>query len=66
MISACGEDGGRTFDVEENWKPHETSSEMTVNKFTVFCTANTEMPFMYKRQVFDTAMSGAMVYSTEI
>lgn len=46
-------------------KLHETSSEVTVNQFTLFCASNTEMSFTYKRQLFDAAMSGALLYSTE-
>ena len=46
-------------------KLHDTSNEATVNKFTIFCASNTEMPFTVKKQVFDAAMSGALLYSTE-
>ena len=46
-------------------KLHESSNEATVNKFAIFCASNTEMPFTYKRQVFDAAMSGSLLYSRE-
>ena len=36
-----------------------------MNKFLIFCASNTEMPFTYKRQVFDAAMNGALLYSAE-
>lgn len=44
---------------------HETSSESIINKFSIFCASNTTMPFIYKRAVFDAAVTSALLYSSE-
>lgn len=44
---------------------HQTMSEATVNKFSIFCTANTSMPFTFKKKVFDAAVTSALLYSCE-
>ena len=44
---------------------HETSSEAQLSKFSIFCAANTNMPYIYKRMVFDAAMTSSLLYSTE-
>ena len=44
---------------------HEASGEMVVHKFAVFCASNTNMPYSFKRKVFDAAVTSALLYSTE-
>ena len=46
-------------------KLHEAGCEATVNKFAVFCASNTDMPFIFKQQVLDAAITSALLYSTE-
>lgn len=44
---------------------HEAAGESVVNKFAVFCASNTDMPFYFKRKVFNAAVTSALLYSTE-
>ena len=44
---------------------HEKANQATVNKFSIFCAANTQMPFVYKRLVFDAAVTSSLLYSAE-
>ena len=44
---------------------HEKANQATVNKFSIFCVANTNMPFRYKRLVFDAAVTSSLLYSCE-
>ena len=44
---------------------HEKDNQKAVNKFSIFCAANTNMPFKYKRLVFDAAVTSALLYSSE-
>lgn len=44
---------------------HHTASETIVNKFAIFCASNTLMPFVYKKKVFDAAVTSALLYSCE-
>ena len=53
---------GRMKDVMEL---HEARSQSVVNKFAIFCASNTDMPYCYKRKVFDAAVLSALTYSCE-
>ena len=44
---------------------HEKSGEAQVNKFAIFCAANANMPFIFKRKVFEAAMTSSLLYSSE-
>lgn len=44
---------------------HDAKNTILVNKFSVFCAANTNMPFKYKKRVFDAAVTSSLVYSVE-
>lgn len=44
---------------------HEASGETQLNKFAIFCAANTNMPYVYKRKVFDAAVTTSLFYSSE-
>ena len=44
---------------------HEKSNQATVNKFSIFCAANTQMPFTYKKLVFEAAVTSSLLYSVE-
>ena len=44
---------------------HETTGEAVVNKFSIFCATNTQMPFIYKKLVFDAAVMSSLLYSAE-
>ena len=44
---------------------HEGQSEAIVNKFAIFCTANSQMPYICKKKVFDAAVISALLYSSE-
>ena len=46
-------------------RQHEASGEATVNKFALFCAANTDMPYAYKRKVFEAAVMSSLLYSCE-
>ena len=61
-LGAWFTDTGKTDDV---LRLHEPSNEAAINKFSIFCTANTQMPFVYKKKVFDAAITSAMLYSCE-
>lgn len=54
-----------TGKMEEVMQLHEAQGQSVVNKFAVFCAANTDMPFYYKRRVFDAAVASSLLYSTE-
>ena len=51
--------------VEDVLKLHEANNEAIVNKFSIFCVANSKMPFVYRKKVFDAAVTAAMLYSCE-
>ena len=51
--------------VRDAIKLHEEHNGNLVNKFAIFCSANTTMPFRIKRAVFDAAVTSALVYGTE-
>lgn len=36
-----------------------------VNKFAIFCAVNTEVPYVYKKKVFDAVVTSALKYSSE-
>ena len=44
---------------------HVVSGEAVVNKFAVFSAANTDMPYCYKKRVFDAAISASLLYGSE-
>merc|ERR1711888_269131 len=44
---------------------HEKSNQATINKFSIFCAANRQMPFIYKKLVFDAAVTSSLLYSAE-
>ncbi len=44
---------------------HETMNEAHINKSAIFCTANNNMPYIYKRIVFDAEVTSALLYSAE-
>ena len=44
---------------------HERSNQATINKFSIFCAANSQMPFIYKKLVFDAAVTASLLYSAE-
>lgn len=44
---------------------HEATNETHLNKFAIFCAANSNMPYIYKRKVFDAAVTSALLYSSE-
>lgn len=44
---------------------HEKSNETHMNKFGIFCSANTDMPYVYKKMVFDAAITSSLLYSSE-
>ena len=44
---------------------HETSGEAQLNKFAIFCAANVNMPYIYKRRMFDAAMTSSLHSTTE-
>lgn len=41
------------------------ASEAIVNKFAIFCASNTLMPLVYKKKVFNAAVTSALLYSSE-
>ena len=51
--------------IQDVIKLHEEYASSLINKFSIFCSANTNMPFKVKREVFDSAVTSALVYSTE-
>ena len=44
---------------------HEKSSLSLINKFAIFCSVNTTMPFSYKMKVFRAAVMSSLFYSSE-
>ena len=44
---------------------HVVASETIVNKFAIFCARNTQVPFIYKRIVFDAAVMSSLLYASE-
>ena len=44
---------------------HVKSNQATVNKFSIFCAANKQMPFKYKKLVFEAAVTASLLYSAE-
>lgn len=44
---------------------HETVNKTLLNKFAIFCAANSNMLFTYKRKVFDAAVTSALFYDAE-
>ena len=61
-LGAWFTDSGRS---EEVVTRHETTSEAVVNKFLIFSVSNTLMPFIYKKMVFDAAVTSSLLYSAE-
>ena len=61
-LGAWFTDTGKMKDVMEL---HEARSQSVVNKFAIFCASNTDMPYCYKRKVFDAAVLSALTYSCE-
>ncbi len=54
-----------TANINDVITAHETANEIIVNKFSIFCTANTQIPFIYKRKLFDAAVTSSLLYSCE-
>ena len=52
-------------DMKSVLKIHETSMSPSVNKFSMFCSINTSMPFPYKLKVFKAALTTSLIYSAE-
>ena len=46
-------------------KLHEPSLTNALNKFSIFCSVNTEMPYSYKSLVLDAAVSSSIFYGCE-
>ena len=44
---------------------HEKSNQAVVNKFSIFCAANSQMPYRYKKLVLDVAVMSSLIYSSE-
>ena len=61
-LGAWFTDSGRISDVVAL---HEKANQATVNKFSIFCVANSSMPFKYKKLVFDAAVTASLLYSAE-
>ena len=61
-LGAWFTDSGKLSDV---LSLHEKSNQATINKFSIFCAANTQMPFVYKKLVFDAAVTASLLYSAE-
>ena len=61
-LGAWFSDSGRPSDI---LALHEKSNQATVNKFSIFCAVNTQMPFIYKKLVFDAAVTSSLLYSAE-
>ena len=51
--------------IESVMRLHEVTGVTTINKFALFCAANTDMPYAYKRKVFDAAVMSSLTYSCE-
>ena len=54
-----------TGNMKDVMKLHEARNQSVVNKFAIFCASNTDMPYCYKRKVFDAAVLSALTYSCE-
>ena len=61
-LGAWMTDSGKMDDVLALHAEHCTN---IVNKFSIFCCANTMMPFTVKKTVFDAAVVSAITYSSE-
>ena len=61
-LGAWFTDSGRISDVIAL---HEKANQCTLNKFSIFCAANSNMPFKYKKLVFDAAVTASLLYSAE-
>ena len=61
-LGAWFTDSGRMKDV---MSLHEMKSQSVVNKFSIFCASNPDMPYCYKRRVFDAAVLAELTYSCE-
>ena len=61
-LGAWFSDSGKMADIISL---HEKSNQAVVNKFAIFCAANTQMPFKYKKLVFDAAVMSSLLYSSE-
>ena len=46
-------------------KMHIKSKTADINKFTIFCDANTSIPFYIKKQVFDSCLISSLLYGCE-
>ena len=46
-------------------KLHEPAQTATLNKFAIFCSVNSEMPYYYKSLVLDAAATSSVFYSCE-
>ena len=44
---------------------HEVQSEVLVNKFAIFCAANSQMLYICKKKLFDAAVMSSLSYSSE-
>ena len=61
-LGAWFTDSGRMKDV---MSLHEVKGQSVVNKFSIFCSSNPDMPYCYKRRVFDAAVLAELTYSSE-
>lgn len=61
-LGAWFTDSGKITDIISM---HEGRSEQVVNKFAIFCAANSQMPYIYKKRVFDAAVMSSLLYSCE-
>lgn len=43
---------------------HETANKGFVDKFSILCAANTQIPFIFKRKLFVAAVSSVLLYSS--
>ena len=50
---------------ESMLKLHEPKLVSTMNKFAIFCSVNTEMPYYYKSLVMDAAATSSIFYACE-
>ena len=51
--------------IESALKLHEPAHQDTLNKFSIFCHVNTEMPFYCKSLVMDAAVTSSILYGCE-
>lgn len=59
------ESGSQTGKMDDMIVLHEAQSETTVNKFTIFFAANSQMPYICEIKVFDSAVISSLSYSSE-